>query len=878
MEHISSAQPTPEPGRSPLESSDIARHVAWLKGLAQSLVRDPGVADDAVQDTAMAALKTPPEGDEGTKRRWLGRVLRNRIKDATRRRQHRTDRERDHARPDEVEGVEDLALRAETGRDLAARVLALDEPMRSTLLLRFWDGLPPRAIAKRQGVPVATVKSRLARGLERIRRDLDESHGGDRSAWLAAVLPLARMKTPVATVAVAGSLALNAKLITTLAVAAVGGTFLLLRSPEGASDIEAATQGEAIQRRAMDLGPDGPGGGTQAPREQTTRRLATGPSAPASQPEAAPAILYPVSGRAVDGDARPVVGATIRVEDADAAGTTGARGEFTFETEEKTASLVAGSDEWVTVRPGSFRADGETDPLVVLAPAVDAAGVVLNRWGLPVAGAEIVLELPGDFLSRFEESLGASTRSGWSTQSDENGRFVIPRTAAVSGATLVATAIDHGPGEIPAPMTSRNDLRIELAQDAIAEGSVLRGRVVRADGRPASAARVALGTELRTVDPDGTFELDLERAGAAATLRAVEAGSMPGSVERPGMPRDERMGWPDTVEVVLGGAPLSISGTVVDEAGKGLPGARVWLHNPSEFGVLGIFPMRAEGLAAGLPVPEDAVRSLASVGVDQVDESHGSASNVTEPNAMLPWTTTDADGQFTLEGLSERAYTINVLGPTINYGMQSPDVEAGTTGHEIVIPGAGVIPEVNGRVVTRAGDGVPGVYVTPFLPAVSGDFPVLGGSANVMRYFLAPGVSTDDDGSFTLKDIPRAYVQFFVAGDGITPAYSSVSAIQDPASFEIEVAARIEASVQVNDLGLGVDRVTAIDFNDEPFGIVRLFADGYSTVGEVQLESGRTGVFAVTTDAKALRLMRGTEVIEEIPITSGPGVLFEVVR
>ncbi len=73
--------------------------------------------------------------------------------------------------------------------------LALAEPGRSTILLRFFEGLPPREIAARQRVPVETVRSRVRRALAEIRKTLDR-RAGDRSAWAVALLPLAGPALP----------------------------------------------------------------------------------------------------------------------------------------------------------------------------------------------------------------------------------------------------------------------------------------------------------------------------------------------------------------------------------------------------------------------------------------------------------------------------------------------------------------------------------------------------------------------------------------------------------------------------------------------------------------------------------------------------------
>ena len=55
-------------------------------------------------------------------------------------------------------------------RELVDIVTGLDEPYRTTVLLRYIHGLEPRELALRQGVPLETVRTRLKRGLERSAR------------------------------------------------------------------------------------------------------------------------------------------------------------------------------------------------------------------------------------------------------------------------------------------------------------------------------------------------------------------------------------------------------------------------------------------------------------------------------------------------------------------------------------------------------------------------------------------------------------------------------------------------------------------------------------------------------------------------------------
>ena len=79
---------------------------------------------------------------------------------------------------------------------MVAAVLALAEPYRSAVLLRYYEELPPRAIARRLGVPVETVRTRVKRGVELIRMRLVEARSFDARALIAWLLPMARSRTP----------------------------------------------------------------------------------------------------------------------------------------------------------------------------------------------------------------------------------------------------------------------------------------------------------------------------------------------------------------------------------------------------------------------------------------------------------------------------------------------------------------------------------------------------------------------------------------------------------------------------------------------------------------------------------------------------------
>jgi len=177
----------------PFSTAELLSQQAWLRNLAATLVRDQAERDDLVQEAWLAALRTP--GLEGKRdlRQWLGAVLRNRWRSERRSDARRRAREHGRAELELVPAAADLVERAELQGVLVRAVLALEEPYRSTVLQRYFGERTCRAIARAEGVPEGTVRSRLKRALDQLRAELDRSSGGERRAWVLALVPLARL-------------------------------------------------------------------------------------------------------------------------------------------------------------------------------------------------------------------------------------------------------------------------------------------------------------------------------------------------------------------------------------------------------------------------------------------------------------------------------------------------------------------------------------------------------------------------------------------------------------------------------------------------------------------------------------------------------------
>jgi RNA polymerase sigma factor (sigma-70 family) len=158
------ARPTPPP----FGIEELLAHADGLRRLAVHLVRgrDPALGEDAVQETWAAALRAPPGRDRPTEP-WLAEVLRNFVRRALRGERSRRAREaRVVADAAGAGGAgaaspELLLERTQAQRLLVELVVALEEPFRSTVLLRHFEGLSAADIARSQGVPAGTVRWRL---------------------------------------------------------------------------------------------------------------------------------------------------------------------------------------------------------------------------------------------------------------------------------------------------------------------------------------------------------------------------------------------------------------------------------------------------------------------------------------------------------------------------------------------------------------------------------------------------------------------------------------------------------------------------------------------------------------------------------------------
>jgi len=169
---------------------EIQAEIPHLRRYARALVRDVVAADDLVQEGLARALAKLHLWQEGTNlRAWLCTILRNQHVDEIRRTMRA-------GRPVELSEAEPLLSRPADQdkrlelRDLERALARLPEEQRVVILLVGLKGMAYQDAGVLLGMPIGTVRSRLSRGRDALRRLM--SDGLDQCAERAATEAFAR--------------------------------------------------------------------------------------------------------------------------------------------------------------------------------------------------------------------------------------------------------------------------------------------------------------------------------------------------------------------------------------------------------------------------------------------------------------------------------------------------------------------------------------------------------------------------------------------------------------------------------------------------------------------------------------------------------------
>jgi RNA polymerase sigma-70 factor (ECF subfamily) len=495
----------------------LMSHAAGLRALARGLLGDDDAAEDVLQETWVAALEGSPSSGAPLGG-WLRSVVRHLALKRRRTEARRSSRERATSREEALTATDDAVAQRETLQRVVDAVLDLDEVYSQAVLMRYFQDLPPRAIAAHLCVPVATVDSRLHRARAKLRERLDAADGGERTRWASALAAATGWRgSELATAGSAGSngalggMAMEWKILLigagTLALT-LGGARWWRTTPAGSSypivaaDTESSDAGtESTELRSVQDAPEQP---AQAASERTPVEA---PVATASLPlaprQAAGAFGYVLRGRVVDTDDLPVASAdvffappghpirAVRTSDAD--------GRFTLAWQAEAASMEGLL--WVDAQFRGFApvaarhvelAAGTTDVRAVLVPG-DSGSVSFGSYSVRETALEANVPIDAAEADATEDT--GALLFDWPTPGDDE----------------VIEIVDVSFGELDA------STRAELERlGYVTEGAIL-GRGEKRASPPPSTVRIA-GTVLRA---DGTA------AGRVPlVLRSVPSGAL----------------------------------------------------------------------------------------------------------------------------------------------------------------------------------------------------------------------------------------------------------------------------------------------------------------------------------------------------------------
>jgi RNA polymerase sigma factor (sigma-70 family) len=500
----------------------LLAEATWVLSLAKRLAHDQAAAEDIAQSTLVLALEQRPHVQLGL-RPWLAKVVSSLTRRTIRSDVRRQDREAQAVRQLGSQPLrgDEVFERFELQQDLARRVAELPDPYRRVLIRRFYEGLSVKEIAQISGASAGTVRSQIARGLERVRLQYPRSSNGhsalgaflfaagsSRAAVFGRTAQIVTMQTSikvaVATIAV---IAVAATVIGTgfgdPTDLSSDGSAALVRSDVGPDDMDA----ELVARDA------GEEGGRVGPTAEASG--VAGAEATSASIEATAAVST-VRARILGEDMRPLSGASLSSIHPDGR----ARGTNSVAFSDNSGRvLLRLSDDsvrkWRTdVLDMMFAAgaDGRATAFVINQPLLHGdtnlgdihlgaggvlLGIVVDIHGRAIpnatlrAGAGVITKDPDTLRVKGPDSDAARVR----TMSASDGGFKLSGVEAKDKDQRVRLWA-HAPGHywtLTEPLSITAGGLTDLGRIIIEEVGPehrLAGFVIKPDGRPASHARV----------------------------------------------------------------------------------------------------------------------------------------------------------------------------------------------------------------------------------------------------------------------------------------------------------------------------------------------------------------------------------------------------
>lgn len=802
------------------DPSSLLEHVGWVRELAQRLVRDPHAADDLTQETMLAAIENRGEPTRSP-RAWLGRVLRNVLWERVRQTRRREAREARAAETTPAASSADLVERVDTHRNVVDAVMKLPEHYRTVLLRRYFEGETPTQIAAKLDVPISTVKTRLQRGIERMRGELDDSYGS-RDRWQPALVALAGLPQRAAVVPVA--LAIAAALLLTIGVGWAWSTFANPEAPR----VPATAHDTALANPSDDV----------AAEPVRTPAISTPPQHDDTAVDwgAIKMPSQPVRGQAVTPEGQGVGGMLLRF-DRDrhsrekGSGTkivlTEPSGKFEMQAN-RSGRIVAVADDHATLCAGIVSLGTSRELLVVVAPARHLTGSVRDENG-GLEHAEITLEEPTGMRAVLGPNASSATSVAYRQTTSKSGAFAFEQAPFGDGMALRV----RREGYADRVVQWQGEATLDITMQRLPAGANdITGFVLAANGTPVSDARVSCGTIVTRSDHAGAFRLGAPTVPddrTSITLVAIAPGYGAGLLACTEIDEQRRPHWPVGAELRLTTAPLTITGRVLRANGEPCRGARVWLADPTLFA-------HEEGRAART--------SVRAYNPDL--ESHlwpETVEALQTGGSILSPSVTDAEGHFHLEGLCDRSYQLVAYDYATSQRSPATAVRAGDAIAEVKLRDS-TIAKVRGIVVDQDDNPVPGISVSLEATLLR----LMWGSEQVFAQLHMRGaMRTGPDGSFWLFDVPREGVMVHFRGSTI-----SAHAVQ-PTAEELRVVVHRTNVLNVHCTdSQAIDSIGVVDQQGEAIAVLRRRGNSEYRSLRIPVHEGKAEAFALPDHAWAI--------------------------
>jgi RNA polymerase sigma-70 factor (ECF subfamily) len=143
-------------------------------GIALRMTSDATMAEDITQSVFLKLWSSPDAFRAGNFAAWLSRVARNRVLDALRSRANRPSEEIPADLPAET-SIDDAVFARIDAQRVRVALAALSDEQRTLIEMGFFGGITHDEMARRTGIPLGTIKTRIRSGLHRMREALSEA-------------------------------------------------------------------------------------------------------------------------------------------------------------------------------------------------------------------------------------------------------------------------------------------------------------------------------------------------------------------------------------------------------------------------------------------------------------------------------------------------------------------------------------------------------------------------------------------------------------------------------------------------------------------------------------------------------------------------------